>query len=433
MASRAGGAKMLTNIRLLFELIWQPAKAIRSLRDRAPVAFAVCSAWSMVVIYSLCALPMVRYAQAGGRRRYAVPGSGEPALSGALELVAGNFFSVAFGSAMIVLFVAVVYVPAVILMANALERRGSYSLVMAEEYASTLSCALASLTVSLMATLLPAALISWQSAWLTSDAVPGYFVLLVVIPLPVFAALMSLSVGIIFGSRWIVAMVATIVSMATLIGLPLLMQAATFICASPIMLLMLLFLLRDRIDAFMGSARARQSFKQNLEAATLNPADASAHYNLGLLYQKRGELGAAAESFRKAVAIDDGETDAHYQLGRIARARENLTEAIGHFEKVVRQDPAHSHHEIWRETAIVYYLARQYEDALEMLGNFLRERPSDAEGHYWRGMVLEKLGRPAEAASEMQACVESVKSAPAYKYRIERQWLHKAQAWLRER
>ena len=36
--------------------------------------------------------------------------------------------------------------------------------------------------------------------------------------------------------------------------------------------------------------RARESFKQNLEAATLNPADASAHYNLGLIHQQRSEL-----------------------------------------------------------------------------------------------------------------------------------------------
>jgi tetratricopeptide (TPR) repeat protein len=327
----------------------------------------------------------------------------------------------------------VVYVPVTILIANAIERRGSYSLVIREEYAPTLSCALASLAISLLVTLIPAGLISWQSAWLASDAVIGYFVLLIVIPLPVFAALMTLSIGIIFGTGWIAALVTALISMLSLIGMPLLMQAATVICASPFMLLMLLFLLRDRIDDFMGSARSRQSFKQNLEAATLNPADASAHYNLGLLYQKRGDWKAATESFARAVAIDDGETDAHYQLGRIAREQGNLGEAVSHFEKVVQQDPALSHHEIWRETAIVYYLAKQYPDALAMLDKFLGERPSDAEGHYWRGMTLEHLDRKAEAVDEMKACVESVKTAPSYLYRTQRQWLHKAQAYLRER
>ncbi|MBK9707958.1 MAG: tetratricopeptide repeat protein [Acidobacteria bacterium] len=424
---------MTTNLRLLFEMIWQPMKAIRQLRDRAPVGFMVFSAWLVTVVYSLIALPMISYAQRGGRRRYASSQLYEGVVGGAIQLWAGSIFRAAMAALMIVLFIAVVYVPVTILIANAIERRGSYSLVIREEYAPTLSCALASLAISLLVTLIPAGLISWQSGLLASDAVIGYFVLLIVIPLPVFAVLMTLSIGIIFGTGWIAALVTALISMLSLIGMPLLMQAATVICASPFMLLMLLFLLRDRIDDFMGSARSRQSFKQNLEAATLNPADASAHYNLGLLYQKRGDWRAATESFARAVAIDDGETDAHYQLGRIAREQGNLGEAVSHFEKVVQQDPALSHHEIWRETAIVYYLAKQYPDALAMLDKFLGERPSDAEGHYWRGMTLEHIDRKAEAVDEMKACVESVKTAPAYLYRTQRQWLHKAQAFLRER
>jgi tetratricopeptide (TPR) repeat protein len=199
------------------------------------------------------------------------------------------------------------------------------------------------------------------------------------------------------------------------------------------LLIILLFLLRDRIDDFMRSARARQSFKQNLEAATLNPADASAHYNLGLLYQLRGEMDAAAASFHRAVEIDPQETDAHYQLGRIAREQGRPNEAIVHFEKVVQQDAAHSHHEIWRETALVYYAAGQYPDALEMLERFLNVRPSDAQARYWRGMTLERLGRMSEAIEEMHGCIETVKTAPAYKYRTDRQWLYQAQNFLRER
>ncbi len=334
---------------------------------------------------------------------------------------------------MAVLFISVIYVPIAILIANLFERRASYSLVVREEFASTVSCALASLTASLLITIFPAAIISWQSTFLNSEAVVGYFVLLIVIPLPIFAALMTLSIGTIFRISWISAVATTILSFLTLLGIPLLMQAATFICASPLLLLLLLFLLRDRIDDFMRTARARQSFKQNLEAATLNPADASAHYNLGLLYQTRGESDAAAAAFQRAIEIDTRETDAHYQLGRITREQGRLNEAIVHFEKVVQQNSVHSHHEIWRETGLVYYEAGQYKDALEMLDKFINERPSDAQGRYWRGMTLYQLGRMEEAVQEMQECIESVKTAPAYKYRTERQWLHLAQSFLRER
>jgi len=99
----------------------------------------------------------------------------------------------------------------------------------------------------------------------------------------------------------------------------------------------------------------------------------------------------------------------------------------------VRLDPAHSQNEIWRETGLVYYDAGQFQDALEMFDKFLDNRPSDAEARYWRGMTLYKLGRESDAAQEMQSCVESVRTAPAYKYRFDRRWMNLAENFLRER
>lgn len=416
---------MLINLRLLLGLLWQPLTALRQLRDRAPVGFAVVTAWLAAILYALIGSLVSEYAQGGTRAR------GAQAALGAL--VFGDLFSVMMRAGMIVLFVAVVYVPFVILLANLFERRASFSLVLREEYAATVSCALLSLAIALLITLLPALIIGWQSAWLPSTAVIGAFVLLMVMPLPIFAALITLTVGTIFRIGWVAAVGTTLLSFLSLIAMPLVMQATMFVCGFPFLLIILFFLLRDRMDDFMRSHQARQAFRQNLENATLNPADASSHYNLGLLYQQRGELDAAVNSFRRAVEIDPSETDAHYQLGRIAREQGRLDEAVKHFEQVVQQNSTHQHHEIWRETALVYYAAQQYPDALAMLDRFLQERPSDAQGHYWRGMTLQQLGRPREAVEEMQSCVETVKTAPAYKYRTERQWLHLAQTFLRER
>jgi lipoprotein NlpI len=418
---------MFTRIKLLFELLWQPMTAIRRLRERTPVAFAVVIAWLTTLFYAIIASVMFNYAQEGGE--IGLNGIGEAGS----WILSGVLTQAGMWAAMVVLFVAAVYVPFAILIANLFERRASFSLVIREEYAPVVSCSLLSLTVSLLVTMLPAILIGWQSAWLRSDAVVGYFVLLMVIPLPIFAALMTLTLGISFRIGWAAAAVTTLVSFISLVGIPLLMQAASFICASPLLLLLLIFLLRDKIDDFMQSHSARQAFKQNLEAATLNPADSSAHYNLGLLYQKRGELDAATGSFQRAVEIDPREVDAHYQLGRISREQGRLNEAIQHFERVVHLDAAHSQHEIWRETALAYYAAKQYQDALQMLDKFLDKRPSDAQARYWRGMTLYNLGRESEATQEMQNCIETLRTAPAYKYRTDRQWMHLAQNFLRER
>jgi hypothetical protein len=384
---------MLVNLSLLFGLLWRPMTAVQRLRDRAPVAFAVSAAWLTTFLYWVVAPPLTVYAQGGRLSDDLIGGefgSGFRTLSGMLS-------GAAMRAVMVVLFVAVVYVPFAILIANLFERRAGFSLVIREEYAGVVSCSLLSLAGSLVVTLPAAILIGWQSGILEGDVVSGYIVLLLVMPLPIFAALMTITIGISFRVGWAAAAVTTLISFLSLPAVFLLATAANFICASPFLLLLLLFLLRDRIDEFIGATRSRQAFKQNLEAATLNPADASAHYQLGLIYQKRGEQDAAVASF------------------------------------VVQLDSAHSQNEVWRETGLVYYDAGQFQDALEMFDKFLGKRSSDAEARYWRGMTLYKLGRDSEAAQEMQNCVESVRTAPAYKYRFDRRWMNLAENFLRER
>ena len=134
----------------------------------------------------------------------------------------------------------------------------------------------------------------------------------------------------------------------------------TRLIGSPFILLMLFFLLRGYFSGIVSNQRARAAFKQNLEAATVNPRDSSAHYNLGLIHQQRGEFGEARERFQRAIDIDPDELDAHYQLGRIAREQNRPAEAIGHFEQVVQREQSHAQNEIWREIGATYLAAGQY-------------------------------------------------------------------------
>jgi tetratricopeptide (TPR) repeat protein len=194
---------------------------------------------------------------------------------------------------------------------------------------------------------------------------------------------------------------------------------------------MLFFLLRGYFTGIVSTQRARASFKQNLEAATINPRDSSAHYNLGLIHQTRGELDQARERFQRAIEIDTDEVDAHYQLGRIARAQNRLGEAIGHFEQVVQRDQYHAQNEIWREIGATYIGAGQFADGRDALEKFLDRRENDPQGLDLMGRAHAGLGDSQEAATSMQACIDAVKTAPAYKYRAEKRWLHEAQQFMK--
>src|SRR5206468_11693157 len=212
---------------------------------------------------------------------------------------------------------------------------------------------------------------------------------------------------------------------------PIWAKLFTRLIGSPFILLILFLLLRGYFGSIVSQQRARAAFKQNLEAATINPRDSSAHYNLGLIHQQRGELDQARERFQRAIEVDPDELDAHYQLGRIARAQNRLAEAIGHFEQVVLRDQFHALNEIWREIGATYIAAGQYGDAREALERFLDRRENDPQGLYLMGRAYAGLGDQQEAASSMQACIDAVKTSPAYKYRIEKRWLNEAQQFLK--
>jgi tetratricopeptide (TPR) repeat protein len=412
---------MFTSARLLIELIWHPITGMERLRNRAPVVVSILAAWIGTIAYRMFVLRLPGRVSTFSLVSQAAPG----------VLWLRDLSSAVTSSLMVVLFISVIYVPLAILVANMIEKRGSFSTVLREEFAPALACILASWAISMIIGLAIALGLN-ALADPSTDKVE-VLVLLLVIPLPIFAALTSIAVGTVFRAGWAASVVTTLVSFVSLFLLPLLVQIASFVCASPLLLILLFFLLRDQIGEIRSGQRARQSFKHSLEAATLNPADASAHFNLGLLYEQRGEKEKAEAEFRRAVEIDPEDADAHYQLGRIAREKGRLEEAREHFESVVRSSPQHSQHEIWRETALLYYSARQYHDALGMLDRFLDARPSDAEGRYWRGLTLAAMGNDDAAEAEMKLCIESVRTAPAYKYRSDRQWLRLAQSFLRER
>lgn len=367
-----------------------------------------------------------------------------------------------FDAAKSVVVLAVILVPILTLVANTFERRGSFRVVITQEYAPVAATVFYVLTAANILALLFAAFMHYSGiqalqvanmiqnadetrrtfAWFPQFV--GEMDLRFSDPALLYQELFAtprtilFCVGMIHGVKDAFRM-----SIPRALGV-LVVTAFTFIVVSsiarplfsgvlgsPFLLILLFFLLRGYFTDIMGSHRAKAAFKQNLESATLNPADASAHYNLGLIHQSRGELDAARERFERALQIDPEEIDASYQLGRIARQQKRFSDAIQSFEQVVARNSAHSQHEIWREVAATYIAAGQFEDARTALEQFLEHRPSDPEGLYLMGRAHAGLGHKREATSLMQACIEAVKTAPAYKYRASKRWLNEAQQFIK--
>jgi len=431
---------MIDWLRLLLMIFYAPVRGMREVRDRSSLA-----PMALIAVLSQVGYDFLT------RKFGATP----------INPRGGGLLSVLTEPAMPVMLIAIVLVPILTLVTNMFERRGSFRVVITQEFAPVAGSLFYVLTAANIFGMLFATLLHYTGlqAQQVGSVIQQFDQFRAMFPAgPEFDQLVepfknpgvvtdhlfrgprlfAFFIGMVLAVKDAFRMslpralaVAVLSSFAYSFVGGLVEKLLSSVMGSPFLLFFLFMLLRGYFSDIMGSHRAKAAFKQNLESATLNPADASAHYNLGLIHQSRGELEAARERFERALKIDDGEIDASYQLGRIARQQKRYADAIQNFEHVVAHNPAHAQHEIWREVAATYIAAGQFEDARMALDQFLEHRPSDPEGLYLMGRAHAGLGHKREATSLMQACIEAVKTAPAYKYRSSKRWLNEAQQFIK--
>ncbi|HVP48930.1 MAG TPA: tetratricopeptide repeat protein [Bryobacteraceae bacterium] len=331
-------------------------------------------------------------------------------------------WSFAFYSPLLVL--AVVYVPGTLLVTRLIGRLGGFGVVFQRDYSSLLTCT----SMAWAAVNLPLALIA------------------MVVPPPVLAAVAALAylyfaVLMFFAVRTVLGTENGVTAAA--IGLSVIPLAASVFfwaplrlilsyLASPFFLFYAFYYLRGEFTNIGSGLRSRQSFHRMLETSAVNPHDAEAQYQLGLVYQQRRQYPEAIQRFKNAAAINQAETDAHFQLGRIAREQGRLKDALTHFQTVLDQDEKHNLSEILREIGATYLAARQYEDARRELAEYIERRPYDAEGLYYYGHALENLNRTDEAREAYARSIESARTAPQYRRRYTARWSRLAQKQLRK-
>jgi tetratricopeptide (TPR) repeat protein len=317
------------------------------------------------------------------------------------------------------LVLAVVYVPGTLLLATLLGRLGGVGVVFQRDYSPLLTCA----AMGFAAAEIPLAL--------GASLVPVVYLLLAAVLY--FALLMFFAVRTVFGvGNGIAAGVVSLswipLAAAAFVWVPL--QFLLGMLASPFFLFFAWYYLGSELSGLGAGLRSRQSFRRMLEAATVNPHDGEAQYQLGLIHQQRHQYTEATARFQKAIDIDPTLTDAHFQLGRMAREQGRLRDALAHFQTVISQDERHSFSETLRELGGIYIAARQYADARNELAIYTERRPYDPEGLYYYGQALEGLGETATARDAYARAVEADRTAPRYRRRYTARWSRLAQKQL---
>jgi tetratricopeptide (TPR) repeat protein len=308
---------------------------------------------------------------------------------------------------------AVLYAPALLFAASALAPLGGFGMAFRRDFGALLTCVF----FVWSATHLPFAIAS-----LIVPLVP----LLRLGGLVAFAIVLAPAVQLALGASLVQS------ALAVLLGfLGLLLTPFLHILASPFLLFYAWAFMSGSFTDVEWSLKARRSQRRYLELATMNPRDAEAHIQLGLIHLRRRQWPEARARFETAAGIDPTDPDARFQLGRLERRDGHYPEAEKHFLAVIGRDARFSHHEIWREFGANYLDAKLYEDARLALERFVAQRAHDPEGLVYLGETLLALGRKDEARARFREAVEAAETTPHYRQHEVNDWRKRASRHLR--
>jgi tetratricopeptide (TPR) repeat protein len=74
-------------------------------------------------------------------------------------------------------------------------------------------------------------------------------------------------------------------------------------------------------------------------ATTIDPSNAAAYYNMGIIYKDEHKWTDAADAFNSSLRLDPENPALHYELGNALFEQAKVTEAQAEFEKALKIDP----------------------------------------------------------------------------------------------
>jgi tetratricopeptide (TPR) repeat protein len=328
------------------------------------------------------------------------------------------------------LSLSVFYVPTVILLMSIFGGVGSFGLVLRREYGTLATCSLMAWAAGHLPIAVAGILLYWQTATgslLSSQAtVAPVFLGLWVAGGLLFGVFMVFALRTVLGANYATAVLVVCLAWLSLSLGTLVFQYISPWLFSPFLIFFAVMYLGGSIGGevrgFGNALRQKQNLKRFLQNATVNPKDADAHVQLGLIYLQRRQESKAIEHLNKAVEIDENEIDANYELGKLARSRGDLQAALDHFAIVVEQNDKHSLSEVWREIGETYFAANMLGEARDALEKFTIRRSADVEGLYYLGKVLKAKGEPEKAREVFEQAIQSANASPDFRRRDTKHW-----------
>jgi tetratricopeptide (TPR) repeat protein len=178
--------------------------------------------------------------------------------------------------------------------------------------------------------------------------------------------------------------------------------------------------------------RARGEAGRLRRALSVNPHDAKARTDLGVLLVRQGRYAEARPQLEQAFPRVEDLPDANYALG-LCRLREgNAAGGVALVERALALNPKFGYGEPLLRLGDFRAERGEWERAAERYRQATAIHGSSVEGWYKLGEALERLGRRDEARAALEEALASSRTAPWYRRSEDRPWKGRARRLLRQ-
>lgn len=143
--------------------------------------------------------------------------------------------------------------------------------------------------------------------------------------------------------------------------------------------------------------------KELTAAEEADPKLPFVHFNLGLLYSKKGDYERAKFEFQKDIALEPDLPFNYDELGNVCSLSNDDQEAEKNYRKALRLDPHMLNPHLG--LAKIYQARTLYAKALAELAAAAQIDPESSRIHYLRGQILIHMGKTAEGKKEIETSV----------------------------
>jgi len=148
------------------------------------------------------------------------------------------------------------------------------------------------------------------------------------------------------------------------------------------------------------------------KAIEIDPQSAEAHASLALVLDHEWDWPQAEAEFRRALQLDPNYANAHHWYGDYLSIRGRHDEALVEAMKALDLDPLNLMIGTW--AALRYYLARNYEAAIEQSRNTVELDSNFAAAHLLLGESYVQAGLPEKGLVELQSATSLSGGNPLY-------------------